>query len=185
MVFLVAPPAEEKTCQPSPRRPQAADRKTCWHFTFMKYPRGPRLGAGGGRQPPMPPQSADLTLWGEAVFHPGHLGPGLAGGEPDSAPQRNGRRAACGKPLAQTQVMRENPPMKRAFLLRVYIAGHRRQVMPRWLRKLLAGSELHRAWFLGFTGYFEENGTAYGLANPYPGRVSFPDLDEDPLLDLD
>lgn len=116
---------------------------------------------------------------------PATWGRGLQAASRTANSKRNGRRAACGKPLAQTLVMGENPPMKRAFLLRVYIAGHRRHIMPRWLRKLLAGSELHRAWFLGFTGYFEENGTAYGLANPYPGRVSFPDLDEDPLLDLD
>lgn len=52
--------------------------------------------------------------------------------------------------------------MKEHILLRIYLAGYAGQVMPRWLRKLLAGSEIHRAWLMGFTGCFEENGVRYG-----------------------
>lgn len=40
--------------------------------------------------------------------------------------------------------------MKRAFLHRVYLAGYTGQIMPRWMRRAFPGSELHRAWFLGF-----------------------------------
>jgi len=59
--------------------------------------------------------------------------------------------------------------MRRAVLHRIYLAGYSGQIIPRWLRKALAKSQLHRAWFLGFKGCFEENGIRYGLANPYPG----------------
>lgn len=59
--------------------------------------------------------------------------------------------------------------MKWAFLHRVYLAGYTGQIMPRWMRKAFPGSDLHRAWFLGFKGCFEENGIRYGPANPYPG----------------
>jgi hypothetical protein len=50
---------------------------------------------------------------------------------------------------------------------RIYLAGHRRWVMPRWLRRFIARSNIHRAWFLGFNGYFEEGGISYSLSNPY------------------
>ena len=52
---------------------------------------------------------------------------------------------------------------------RAYLAGYSGQIMPRWMRRALAGSELHRAWLAGFKGWFEENGICYGPANPYPG----------------
>lgn len=58
--------------------------------------------------------------------------------------------------------------MKQAILHRVYLAGYSGQIMPRWLRRAMAGSEIHRAWFLGFNGFFIEAGVSYGLANPYP-----------------
>ncbi len=67
--------------------------------------------------------------------------------------------------------------MKRSFLHRIYLAGYSGRVMPRCIRKLVAGSELHRARFLGFKGCFEEQGLRYGPANPYPGPVVLPDLD--------
>ena len=53
--------------------------------------------------------------------------------------------------------------------LRIYLAGHSGRVMPRWLRRLVARSELHRAWLCGFKGCFEQDGVRYGPANPYPG----------------
>lgn len=43
--------------------------------------------------------------------------------------------------------------------------------MPRWLRRLAARSELHRAWLCGFNGCFEQHGVRYGPVNPYPGPV--------------
>ena len=52
--------------------------------------------------------------------------------------------------------------------LRVYLAGYSGRVLPRWLRRLVARSALHRAWLSGFTGYFEQDGVRYGPANPYP-----------------
>ena len=54
-----------------------------------------------------------------------------------------------------------------SLYLRVYLVGYRGWYMPRALRRIIAGSELHRAWLLGFLGYFEEDGVRYGLANPY------------------
>jgi hypothetical protein len=38
------------------------------------------------------------------------------------------------------------------------------------MRRQIAGTELHRAWLLGSLAYFEEGGTAFGPANPYPPR---------------
>ena len=38
--------------------------------------------------------------------------------------------------------------------LRVYLGGHSGRVMPRWLRRIAARSELHRAWLCGFNGCF-------------------------------
>ena len=55
-----------------------------------------------------------------------------------------------------------------SIYLRAYLAGHTGQIMPRRLRKAIAGSELHRAWLVGFLGFFEQDGVAYGPANPYP-----------------
>lgn len=50
---------------------------------------------------------------------------------------------------------------------RIYMAGYGRWFMPRRMRRVIAGSKIHRAWFLGFNGYFEEEGISYGLSNPY------------------
>ena len=50
---------------------------------------------------------------------------------------------------------------------RIYLLGWRGWIMPRYLRKLIAHSEIHRSWFLGYNAYFEEDGVAYGLARPY------------------
>lgn len=50
--------------------------------------------------------------------------------------------------------------------LRIYLAGYKGKKMPRTLRKIIAGSELHRAWLMGYLGFFEEDGVKYGPANP-------------------
>jgi len=51
---------------------------------------------------------------------------------------------------------------------RVYLAAISGWIMPARLRKLVARSELHRAWLLGYMGFFHEAGIAYGPASPYP-----------------
>jgi hypothetical protein len=55
--------------------------------------------------------------------------------------------------------------MQRIYL-DVYLAGYGGWVMPRWLRRLIAGTELHRAWVLGFNGYFKQDGDSYCRARP-------------------
>lgn len=57
--------------------------------------------------------------------------------------------------------------------LRVYLAGHAQQALPRRLRKAIAGSQLHRAWLVGFLGFFEQDGVAYGPANPYAENATW------------
>lgn len=57
--------------------------------------------------------------------------------------------------------------MSNAFLQRVYLAGYKGHVMPRWLRRIVARSTLHHAWLSGFTGCFSEGGVSYGPPNPY------------------
>jgi hypothetical protein len=51
---------------------------------------------------------------------------------------------------------------------RVYLAAISGWIMPARLRKVIARSELHRAWVLGHLRFFREAGIAYGPANPYP-----------------
>lgn len=46
------------------------------------------------------------------------------------------------------------------------------KVMPRSLRKLLARSEIHNAWLLGYMGFFEQDGIRFGPANLYPGNLA-------------
>ncbi len=50
---------------------------------------------------------------------------------------------------------------------RLYLAGHHGWIMPKKFKRMIAGSEFHRAWFLGRAGFFEQDGIKYGLANPY------------------
>lgn len=49
---------------------------------------------------------------------------------------------------------------------RIYLAGYSGWMMPRRLRRVIPRSQIHRAWFLGSTGHFAEDGIRYGLANP-------------------
>ena len=48
---------------------------------------------------------------------------------------------------------------------RIYLAGYSGWVMPRRLRKLIARSELHRAWLAGFLGIFEDTAPHASPAN--------------------
>ena len=57
--------------------------------------------------------------------------------------------------------------MKFWILHQAYMLGYAGQGVPRQLRRLLAGSLIHRAWLLGRGGYFEENGVSYGTGRPY------------------
>ena len=54
-----------------------------------------------------------------------------------------------------------------ALYHRVYLWGYSGHQQPHWLRRALAGSQWHRAWFLGFNGFFEQDGASFGLARPY------------------
>lgn len=53
------------------------------------------------------------------------------------------------------------------ILQHAYMSGYAGRLLPRPVRRLIAGSAIHRAWFLGHTGHFSESDTRYGLANPY------------------
>lgn len=57
--------------------------------------------------------------------------------------------------------------MNNRLLLKGYLLGYERRILPRWIRKLFARSELHKAWLSGYHGRFEENGVCYGPNNPY------------------
>ena len=54
----------------------------------------------------------------------------------------------------------------------MYLAGYSGTCPPLWLRRMLAGSEWHRAWLLGQMGFFVEGVVGYGPANLYPDRRS-------------
>lgn len=49
---------------------------------------------------------------------------------------------------------------------RLYLAGYSGWIMPRKLRRLIAGSEVHRAWLIGHLGFFDEDGRHFGPASP-------------------
>ena len=57
--------------------------------------------------------------------------------------------------------------MRGEVLSRVYLHGHIGTALPRRLCRLVAQSEIHRAWLSGFDGNFVENGVQYGTSNPY------------------
>ncbi|OWJ77976.1 hypothetical protein [Haematobacter missouriensis] len=59
--------------------------------------------------------------------------------------------------------------LRNRLLHQVYLAGYCGTCVPRWLRRLLADSDWHRAWLLGHMRFFVEDGVAYGPANTYPG----------------
>ncbi len=41
---------------------------------------------------------------------------------------------------------------------RFYLAGYKGVCLPRWLRRIMAGNRMHRAWLEGYMGSFEEDG---------------------------
>lgn len=55
--------------------------------------------------------------------------------------------------------------MSNAVLHRIYLYGYQRGDLPRWMRRIIARTELHRAWLSGYHGRFEEAGVSYGPAN--------------------
>lgn len=57
--------------------------------------------------------------------------------------------------------------MTNALHHRIYLWGYAGNALPKWVRRALAGNGLHRAWFLGYSGFFEQDGIRYGLARPY------------------
>lgn len=71
---------------------------------------------------------------------------------------------ACGPERSNRQTR-----LRDRLLQGIYLAGYSGTCPPRWLRRLLAGSDWHRAWLLGQMGFFVEDGVAYGPANTYPG----------------
>lgn len=57
--------------------------------------------------------------------------------------------------------------MMQSIYLRAYLAGYTGRHIPRAIRRVFAGSALHRAWLLGSMGFFEQDGVRYGPARPY------------------
>jgi hypothetical protein len=64
---------------------------------------------------------------------------------------------------------------KAEILMVTYLRGHGGSEMSRFMRRMIARSELHRAWLVGSLGYFEEGGVTYGPCNLYPGITIEPD----------
>lgn len=63
--------------------------------------------------------------------------------------------------------------MMQAIYLRMYLSGYSGRMLPVWLRRMVAGSELHRAWLSGRLGVFEQDGVRFGPAAPYdPSRLT-------------
>lgn len=46
--------------------------------------------------------------------------------------------------------------MLKRFLLSIYLQGYQGRLFPRWIRRVFAGTEIHRAWLSGFLGLFRE-----------------------------
>ena len=69
--------------------------------------------------------------------------------------------------------MRRLTWLPRPVLLSVYLAGHEGRQVSRWVRRVFGGTELHRAWLLGFLWFFAQEGVRYGPANPYNRYRSF------------
>ena len=63
--------------------------------------------------------------------------------------------------------MKQKAMIQNFVLHKIYLLGLQKWFLLRSIRKLIAKSEMHRAWFLGFHGCFEQNGINYGLSNPY------------------
>lgn len=55
---------------------------------------------------------------------------------------------------------------------RIYMAGYGGWVIPRFIRRMFARSEAHRAWLSGFTGCFNQADVRFGPANPYRSTLT-------------
>lgn len=54
----------------------------------------------------------------------------------------------------------------RLFLaMRFYLIGYKSNIPPRIIRKLIAGSDLHRAWISGWNGNFTESEKFMGVVD--------------------
>lgn len=52
-----------------------------------------------------------------------------------------------------------------AIAHRFYLFGYRAKVLPRFLRRLIARSDFHRAWLAGHMGVFEQHGARCGVSD--------------------
>ena len=59
----------------------------------------------------------------------------------------------------------ESLPVYRPIAHRVYMQGYYGHVYPRLVRRLFAGSVLHRAWLAGHMGVFKQEGRHHGVAD--------------------
>lgn len=57
--------------------------------------------------------------------------------------------------------------LKFRLLQQAYFTGYAKKQIPRCIRRLLARTEIHRAWLDGYNGCFTQDGIKYGPANPY------------------
>ena len=71
--------------------------------------------------------------------------------------------------------------MKNMILHRVYLYGYDRNVLPAWCRRIIARSEVHRAWLSRFNGCFIQNNIRYGPLNPYDLIRAMPDREKGDL----
>ena len=70
--------------------------------------------------------------------------------------------------------------MRQDILQNFYLQGYQGIIWPRWLRRCIAGTEIHRAWLLGHLGFFSEARVSYGPCAPYdlkPAKLEGNDLD--------
>lgn len=52
-----------------------------------------------------------------------------------------------------------------SLVIRFYLIGYKSTIPPRILRKLIARSDLHRAWISGWNGNFTEGDKAMGVVD--------------------
>ena len=63
----------------------------------------------------------------------------------------------AGQPGAMNRLAERLAAMGRTFYLNVYLVGYGGTCPPRWLRRRLACTELHRAWLAGFMGIYTDS----------------------------
>lgn len=57
--------------------------------------------------------------------------------------------------------MKPMKPMKH----KIYIFGYKGWLPQKWLRRLFAKSDIHRAWLTGYMGFFVESGKHCGVTD--------------------